>query len=64
MGAMRSQMSTFAVLFTALCTVTRLHLNDRHLGTKDCASLAERKAQVFHLGFEDLGPSANFMIRL
>lgn len=67
---MHSKMNTLAVLCATLCAVTRLHLKDGalHLCTKDSASLAslaERKTQTFFtFCLEDLGPSANFMIRL
>lgn len=59
-------MNAPAILFAALCTVTRLPLKDDTLplGTKDSASLAKKETLKFHLGLEDLGASTNFMMRL
>lgn len=42
----------------------RWHSSSRHQSLCFSASFAGRKTQKFHLGVKDLGPSANFMIRL
>lgn len=64
--ATRSRNETFLQSYLQPYALARLHLKDDtlHLGTEDCFISGEENTEVFHLGLEDLGPSANFMIRL